>query len=381
MLVTFLLLPDIYIYFVYITKKTKRRLLRLLYWVPALILLAGFLLLMLGDNALARHPLAIGRYAVLVFLLIIPKILFMLCSLVGWPFCYGLRWRRAPFTAAGLLLAVVSFGCVFYGATAGIIRFDVKEVEFRHPRLPKGFDGYRMVQLSDIHTGSWTGDDAPMRRLVERVNALHPDLILFTGDLVNQRATELSEFQSVLSQLYAPDGVYSVLGNHDYGAYFHWKHDGEEKANLDTLIAKEKQMGWTLLDNDHRILYHRGDSLALIGVGNYNDRGAGVQHADLQQAIAGTDSLFSILLSHNPNHWRREVLPESNIALTLAGHTHAMQVVLFNHSLASLLFHEWRGMYSEGNRSLYVNVGIGYVGLPLRFGAWPEITVLTLKRQ
>jgi predicted MPP superfamily phosphohydrolase len=384
-LVAFLTLPDIYIYFVFIVKKTKRRLWRLLYWVPALILLAGFLLLMLGDNALARHPLAIGRYAVLVFLLLIPKVLFLLCSLIGLPFVYGLHCRRAPFTIVGLLLAAVSFGCVLYGATAGITRFDVKEVTYSHPRLPKGFDGYRIVQLSDIHTGSWVGNQKAIAELVERVNALQPDLILFTGDLVNQRAVELEGFQSILAGLHARDGVYSVLGNHDYGRYYHWKSPADEAANLDSLRAKEREMGWTLLDNDHRILRHHGDSIRLAGVGNYDDRHLAVHsapHSDLHKALAGvdSDSLFTILMSHNPLHWRSQVLPESHVRLTLAGHTHGMQVILFGHSLASLLYPEWRGMYTEGDRSLYVNIGIGFVGLPLRFGAWPEITLFTLRQ-
>jgi predicted MPP superfamily phosphohydrolase len=389
LLVSFLLIPDLYIYLMYIVRKTRNRWLRFAYWMPTLLLLAGFVLLMMamGENSMALHPLAVGRYAVVVFLLIIPKLLFMICSLAGLPFRYGLHWRCAPFTAAGLVLAAVGFGCVLYGATAGISHFEVKEVEFRHPDLPAGFDGYRIVQLSDIHTGSWTGDEASVRKLVAKVNALNPDLILFTGDLVNQRAVELTEFQFTLSELHARDGVYSVLGNHDYGTYFHWTNPADEIANLDSLIAKKKQMGWTLLDNEHRILHHHGDSIALIGVGNYNDHfrpqetvRTRPQYADLQKATAGADSLFSILLSHNPNHWEREVLPDSRIALTLAGHTHGMQVILFNHSLASLLFKEWRGMYTENHRSLYVNVGVGYVGLPLRFGAWPEITEITLRR-
>ena len=211
------------------------------------------------------------------------------------------------------------------------------------------------------------------------VNAQNPDLIVFTGDLVNQQSHEIDGFQDILSQLHAPDGVYSILGNHDYGTYYRWKSRKAEIANLDYLIRQQKAMGWKLLNNEHDILYHKGDSIALIGVENDGEPPFS-QFADLSHAMEGTEGMFQILLSHNPTHWRREVLPASGIPLMLAGHTHAMQGILFGHSLAELIYPEWRGMYHEGNRALYVNIGIGYVGLPFRFGAWPEITVLTLRK-
>ena len=204
--------------------------------------------------------------------------------------------------------------------------------------------------------------------------------MVFTGDLVNQQSHELDGFQDILSQLHAPDGVYSILGNHDYGTYYHWKSPEQEKENLDYLIRQQGNMGWKLLNNTHDIIRHRGDSLALIGVENEGEPPFS-QYADLAHAMKGTEGMFQILLSHNPTHWRREVISQTDIPLMLAGHTHAMQGILFGHSLASLKYPEWRGMYQEGKQSLYVNIGIGYVGLPFRFGAWPEITVLTLRRQ
>ena len=232
----------------------------------------------------------------------------------------------------------------------------------------EGFDGYRIVQISDIHIGSWQGNPDPIKQLVDSVNGQKPDLIVFTGDLVNQQSHELDGFQEILSQLYAPDGVYSILGNHDYGSYYHWQSPKAEIANLDYLIRQQKAMGWKLLNNEHDILHHKGDSIALIGVENDGEPPFS-QFADLPQAMQGTEGMFQILLSHNPTHWRREVLPQSDISLMLAGHTHAMQGILFGHSLAELIYPEWRGMYYEGKRALYVNIGIGYVGLPFRFGA------------
>ena len=377
-----LLLPDLYIYFVYIVRRTKNTLLRLSYWIPTLLLviLYVYFMYLTGDNAMSHHALGIGRLAIALMLFATPKTLFMLCSFIGILVHTLLkRCPTRPFTLVGIVLALYSFGCIAYGSFFGITRFEVKEVEYSSPRLPDGFDGYRIVQLSDIHIGSWQGRQKSIQKLVDMANGQKADLIVFTGDLVNQQSHELDAFAPILSQLHAPDGVYSILGNHDYGTYYRWKSPKEESANLDYLLRQEGAMGWTMLNNDHAIVRHNGDSIALIGVENDGEPPFS-QFADLPKAIRGTDGMFKILLSHNPTHWRREVLPRSDIDLMLAGHTHAMQGIFFGHSLAELMYPEWRGMYTEGGRSLYVNIGIGYVGLPFRFGAWPEITVITLKK-
>ena len=377
-----LLLPDLYIYFVYIVRRTKNTLLRLSYWIPTLLLviLYVYFIYLTGDNAMSHHALGIGRLAIALMLFATPKTLFMLCSFIGILVHTLLkRCPTRPFTLVGIVLALYSFGCIAYGSFFGITRFEVKEVEYSSPRLPDGFDGYRIVQLSDIHIGSWQGRQKSIQKLVDMANGQKADLIVFTGDLVNQQSHELDAFAPILSQLHAPDGVYSILGNHDYGTYYRWKSPKEESANLDYLLRQEGAMGWTMLNNDHAIVRHNGDSIALIGVENDGEPPFS-QFADLPKAIRGTDGMFKILLSHNPTHWRREVLPRSDIDLMLAGHTHAMQGIFFGHSLAELMYPEWGGMYTEDGRSLYVNIGIGYVGLPFRFGAWPEITVITLKK-
>lgn len=381
--IIFLLIPDLYIYFVYILRKTKNSLLRFSYWLPTLILAVGYLYLMhlSGDNAMSNHTQSIGRLAIAIMLFVFPKTIFMLCSLIGVLVHFIIRrCPRSPFTTIGLVLAIVSFFNILYGSLAGITRFEVKEAEYYSADIPQGFDGYRILQLSDIHIGSWQDNPEAIKRMVDLVNAQKPDLIVFTGDLVNQQSHELDGFQQILSQLHAPDGVYSILGNHDYGAYYRWKNRKDEIANLDYLVQQQKAMGWKLLNNEHDILRHNGDSIALIGVENDGEPPFS-QFADLPRAIRGTDGMFRVLLSHNPTHWRREVLPQTDIQLMLAGHTHAMQGILFGHSLAELIYPEWAGMYYEGNRALYVNIGIGYVGLPFRFGAWPEITVLTLRKE
>lgn len=383
LLLIVLLLPDVYIYFTYIVRKVKNTMLRFSYWIPTLLLglLYIYFMFFTGDNALSHHTLGIGRLAIAIMLFAVPKLFFMLISATGNLLHFFIRQcPRLPFTALSIVLAIISFICIAYGSFIGITRFDVKEVEYTSQSLPAGFDGYRIVQLSDIHIGSWQGHPETVQKLVDLSNDQQPDLIVFTGDLVNQRSDELESFQNILSQLQAPDGVYSILGNHDYGTYYHWKSPQEEKANLQNLIKQEKSMGWKMLNNDHTIIHHNGDSIALIGVENDGEPPFS-QYADLPRALQGTDGMFKILLSHNPTHWRREVLTTSDIDLMLAGHTHAMQGILFGHSLAELKYPEWKGMYWVGKRALYVNIGIGYVGLPFRFGAWPEITVITLKKE
>lgn len=383
LLLIVLLIPDLYIYFTYIIRKVKNALLRFSYWIPTLLLglLYIYFMFLTGDNALSHHPLGIGRLAIAIMLFAVPKLLFMLVSATGNLLHFLIHpCPHRPFTTLGIILAIISFGCIAYGSFIGTTRFDVKEVEYASQTLPAGFDGYRIVQLSDIHIGSWQGHPESVQELVDLSNSQQPDLIVFTGDLVNQRSDELNSFLNILSQLQAPDGVYSILGNHDYGTYYHWKSPQEEKANLQNLIRQEKDMGWKMLNNDHAIIHHNGDSIALIGVENDGEPPFS-QYADLPRALQGTDGMFKILLSHNPTHWRREVLSTSDIDLMLAGHTHAMQGILFGRSLAELKYPEWKGMYWEGKRALYVNIGIGYVGLPFRFGAWPEITVITLKKE
>lgn len=375
-----LVLPDIYIFRMYIARLMIRPALKVLYCVPTLFFLTGivYIAFLSPSDFVSQHTLGIGWFSIFFFLFALPKLVFMLCSLIGLPFNYLLHWSKTPFTYAGLLLAAVSAGIILYGSFIGRTRFDVKEIVYHSPQLPPAFKGYRIVQLSDIHIGSWKGNTKAIRRMVDLVNAQQPDLIVFTGDLVNNEAKELEEFQQTLSGLHAKDGVYSILGNHDYGPYRKWESQRAQVENLNDLKRRQAEMGWKLLNNEHVVLHQGTDSIALIGVENEGEPPFS-QYADLPKAMKGTEGMFQLLLSHNPTHWRREVLPETEINLMLAGHTHAMQMTLGHHSLSSFVYPEWGGMYAENGQSLYVNVGVGYVGLPFRFGAWPEITVITLE--
>lgn len=380
-LLIFLILPDIYLYLRFIIKLTSKLWLRLLYWLPSILLSSGlvYLVYFANDPLAEKHTQAIGWFSIFFFLFTAPKLILAFFTLLGVPFHKWLRWPRTPFICTGLTLGVLCIIVIIYGSFIGRTQFDVKEVTYTSPRLPQAFDGYRIVQLSDIHIGSWQGNTPAIQKLVNLVNEQHPDLIVFTGDLVNHRAVELEDFQKILAGLKAKNGVYSILGNHDYGPYFRWENKQKQAENLSDLIQREAAMGWKLLNNEHDILVQGNDSIALIGVENEGEPPFS-QHGDLPKAMQGTEGMFQILLSHNPTHWRREVLPQSNVDLMLAGHTHGMQMKLGDYSPASYIYPEWCGMYLEGSRGLYVNLGIGYVGLPFRFGAWPEITVLTLRR-
>lgn len=357
-------LPDWYIYRRYVSR-WKQVWMRRLYWLPSTLLLIG---MFITFGTYEPRPEAMNRLSLLliVFLCInVPKAIFALLSLL----CKS---------HIGLAIALFTMAYLVFGATEGKQHFQVKEVTIESEALPRGFDGYRIVQLSDIHTGSWGNDTAPMLKAVNIINRLQPDLIVFTGDLVNNLASELDAFIPVFSQLKAKHGVYSVLGNHDYSTYIKWDTPQQQEAQLDSLKAKQARMGWTLLNNRHVKLHQQNDSIALIGVEN-SGRPPFPDHARLSEAMTGTAGMFQILLSHDPSHWRREVLPKTDIQLMLAGHTHAMQTRIFGFTPAQFVYPENDGLYQEGEQMLYVNIGLGHLLYPMRLGAWPEITLLTLK--
>lgn len=370
-----LLLPDWYIYKVYI-KQAAQVWIKKLYWLPTVLLLLALVIFVAAHDSL--HD-AFGVYLIITLCFAVPKLIFVLCDVVLRALH---RLVRVPLyhKSVSTVVTVATLGYVLFGAIWGKEYFQVKQVTFSSPDLPAAFDGYRILQLSDIHSGSWKGNAEALQRAIALCNAQHPDLAVFTGDLVNSRADEMKEFMPVFSKLHTKDGVFSVLGNHDYGTYVRWNSEAERLANIDTLVMREEQMGWKMLMNDHRIIRRGNDSIALIGVENsgrppFPDRG------DLPRAQQGTEGMFKVLLSHDPTHWRRSVLPDTDIQLMLAGHTHDMQVNLFGFSFSRFIYPEYKGLYLQDGRGLYVNIGLGYVLFPMRLGAWPEITVITLRKK
>ena len=370
-----LLLPDWYIHRIYIRCKKSKLYNRLLWWPTIGLLLMLALFIALHDSL---HDY-FGIFLIVTLCFCIPKLTFVLFSLVlrGINKVAGLK---IPHAAISALPALAMLGYILFGAIKGKENFKVREVTFTSANLPEEFDGYRVLQLSDIHSGSWKGNPEALKRAIDICNSQNADLALFTGDLVNSRSDELIEFMNIFSELKAKDGVYSVLGNHDYGTYVKWNSEADRITNIDSLISRENRMGWKTLNNSHTIIRKGNDSIAVIGVEN-SGRPPFPDYARLKEASAGTEGMFQILMSHDPTHWRREVLPKSDIELTLSGHTHDMQITFFGLSVSSFIYPEHNGMYMEGDRGLYVNIGLGHVLFPMRLGAWPEITVITLKKK
>ncbi|MDE6297198.1 MAG: metallophosphoesterase [Muribaculaceae bacterium] len=337
--------------------------------------------------------------------LYIPKLIYLVCSVVG-KICgiFYRRFRRFNNSRkrnygvyAGIFFAVVSFFYLWWGVLFTRNHIEVNQVTVSSAKLPASFSGYKIVQLSDIHVGTWGDNTGFVEELVEEVNSLKPDLIVFTGDIVNRRTEELRPFLNVLSKLKAKDGVYSVLGNHDYGDYIDWKTEEEHKKNNELLAQWEKDMGWHLLKNESVILKKGKDSIVLIGVENWGEPPFPA-YGQLKSSYPGNksktgnlnDSKFKILLTHNPEHWNREVKKITNIDLSLSGHTHAMQMMLsiggWHWSPSVFKYPNWGGLYKDKSRMgepmyLYVNIGAGEVGMPSRLGsAYPEITEIILKK-
>ena len=359
-------LPDWYIYRHYI-KHWKNKWMRLSYWIPSVSLLVamGYIF---GGFAPESSLSALGVFLVVFLCINVPKALF------------SILMPLVKKTAIGLGIALLAMAYLIFGATEGKRYFQVKKITIESKDVPQAFDGYRIVQLSDMHVGSWNGNTQAMEKAVSIINDLQPDLIVFTGDLVNNLASELDNFIPVFSKLKAKDGVYSVLGNHDYSTYIHWENPEDQKEELVRLKQKQAEMGWTMLNNQHVKLYNQNDSIALIGVEN-SGRPPFPDYAKLSEAMQGTEGMFQILLSHDPTHWRREVLPQTDIELMLAGHTHAMQTKIFGFTPAQFIYEENDGLYQEGEQMLYVNIGLGHLLYPMRLGAWPEITLLTLRKK
>ncbi len=314
----------------------------------------------------------------LTLCVVFPSVLFSIVSLIGKG--VGLFWNpgRLIFNIFALTLSVTWLAIALYGSIVGWKKITIEKVTVSSPKIPKAFDGYKIVQLSDFHIGTYAESPGTVKRIVDEVNSLHPDLIVFTGDLVNSSSEEILQFQSELSRLKAKDGILSVLGNHDYCLYRQYTAPDSPAKELSKVLANEERIGWRLLRNDHLQVMKNNDSIAIIGVDNAGSR-MFPDKSDLPKAIRGLKSSeFKILLSHDPSHWRREVLPTTDIDLMLAGHTHAMQFKIGDWSPSKYTYPEWGGMYEEGDQKLYVSTGIGE-NVAFRFGAYPQIVLISLQ--
>ena len=293
--------------------------------------------------------------------------------------------RRAFIAKVGLAMAALPFGAILYGAWRGKYNYQVREYELSFDDLPEAFDGYKITQLSDIHVGSFD-DREEVEYAVNLANEQQGDVILFTGDLVNNEAREMDGWEGVFGSLSAKDGVYSVLGNHDYGDYVQWESEKAKEENMQQLYQVQKDMGWKLLLDENDKIIRGADSIQIVGVQNWGG-GRFPKYGDLQKAATGlTNEEFKILLSHDPTHWDLQVKGDyKKYQLTLSGHTHGMQFGIeipgfIKLSPAWFVYKKWAGIYKEAGQFLNVNRGFGFLGYSGRAGIWPEITVFTLKK-
>ena len=373
-----------------------------IYWTISILAIIGFLIFVLTGPEFLPKKLRTYLFAIVVGLFLgkLISVIFFLVDdmrrLIQWitgklffrntegeQLTEGGISRSVFLSWLGLAAGGTLFGSLIYGF-GNKYRYEVRRVKLAFDNLPASFKGLKIVHICDIHSGSFTNKSAVMRG-VKKIMDENADLILFSGDLVNDRATEMEEYMDVFSQLKAPLGVYSTFGNHDYGDYAHWPFNGVTKQqNLINLAKVHAELGWRLLMNEHVVLKKNGEQIALIGIENWSNIARFPKHGRMDLAYAGTEKYpFKILMSHDPSHWDAQVRPQyPDVDLTLSGHTHGMQFGIeipgFKWSPVQYIYKQWAGLYEEGKQKLYVNRGFGFIGYPGRVGILPEITVIEL---
>lgn len=378
-IITLWILVDIY-FFMAVLRLTMHPLIYLIYWLIEAVVMGALVYSVTKGNTNL-----LSRLMAPMLVLFVPKLFGSIILLLEdiTRLFRGFPVRSYAVSEIAFLVSALLFLILLYGITRGRHHYKVHKVILYFSDLPKAFDGFRITQLSDIHAGSFI-DKKGVQKGIDLVNAQKSDLILFTGDLVNNQATEMDPWIPVFSQLKAPYGKYSILGNHDYGDYMRWENEELKLANLNRLKEIHREIRFQLLLNESRRITKQGDSIELIGVENWG-KGGFHKYGDLDKAIASVpNNAFKILMSHDPSHWEAIILDHPQpIHLTLSGHTHGMQfgfeVFGIKWSPIKYMYKQWAGLYVRNNQYLYVNRGFGFLGLKGRVGIWPEITVITLK--
>ncbi|NBA85394.1 metallophosphoesterase [Emticicia sp. CRIBPO] len=404
-LILFFLLVDYYLFQAVKTiirnyNPNTQRIIKIVYWsipvVAMVIIVSGLVLFPAYLNFKFRNLL----FAT-VFILYLSKLLAAVVLVLGdivrffrWALSYAgsspsadtnsHTIPRSEFIAkTALAVGGAHFGAMAYGIISGAHDYRIRNVVLKLPNLPRQFEGLKIAQLSDIHSGSFFNKTA-VQGGVEMLMSQKPDVFFFTGDLVNNEAKEFEDYFNVFNKIKAPLGMFSTLGNHDYGDYTSWASPQAKIKNLQTLQEAHRLMGWDLLMDESRDLKVDGESIGILGIQNW---GAGnfAKYGSLEKALKNTDQYATkLLLSHDPSHWRNQVLNKTNIDAAFAGHTHGMQYGVeiggIKWSPVQYRYKEWAGLYEENNQKLYVNRGFGYIGYPGRIGILPEISVFELKR-
>lgn len=376
-----IILPEIYLDMHFLRRHFRQHSWwRLVWWLPTVVMV-GYTLILAGLHTFAPADVVwLKVYMALFAFTSGPKLFFAVFSLAGYMIKKIFHTTYNYGNVLGIFVAISVVVSYFYACVYGIRQFVVKRVELEFADLPPAFDGYRIVLFSDAHVGSFHGRNKRLlQRDLDSINAQKADMIVFTGDLENLQPSEIKPFVGELSRLSARDGVFSVLGNHDYSFYI--TADSVVKAANERETQRlERDCGWLLLQNEHRIIRRGADSLVIAGEGNY---GGGIfpERCDLHASLSGLrPGAFVVMLQHTPKAWRSDILPHSNVQLTLSGHTHGGQMSLFGLRPNEIHGDPDFGLYEEGNRKLYVTGGIGAL-VPFRFNMPAEIIVFTLKQK
>jgi predicted MPP superfamily phosphohydrolase len=383
-------------------KKRLNLLMSLLYWLIPISFISSFFYLSTVINSDSISHVSYYRFTLLnaiYILFYIPKLIVVLFFSISH-LSIGLKQlsvrtkTNATITSKGekitraqflgkmsLMVGALPFAGIMYNITNGRFKFSINKNKITIKKLPQGLEGLRIVQLSDIHLGNFNLKYSLLEGVIEHINQLNADLIFITGDLVNNFASEAKGWDKVFSRLHAIYGKYAILGNHDYGDYSEWKSKESKQINFEKIKTAYANFGFKLLLNANETLLINGEELSLIGVENWGHPPF-PRYGDLEKAMQGPLADFKILLTHDPDHWEAEILRHTDIDLSLSGHTHGMQVgVKFKNrewSPAKWKYKYWGGLYKKDDQYLYVNRGLGFVGVPLRIGMPPEITLLTL---
>ncbi len=381
--ILFILMLDLGLY-VRIRQFLQTRKTRLFYWLHSALFVAGlfcyyfYVPRLKGPGMYYWIGIGIG----LLFLFYIPKLVFILVNLI----CRPLARLRPSFGKKGLWAATIISGFCFciilHGITCNRYNYKTETTSVCFPQLPPAFEGFKIVQLSDLHLGSHSPNYKGIPLLVEKVNSLNPDVILFTGDMINNFASELRPWTEVLSRLKARYGKFAVTGNHDYGLYVRWKDPEQQRRNREEFYENMKKAGFVMLNNASVPIVRGEDTLCIAGVENWGNPPF-PRYGNLEEALKNCDGHFVVLLSHDPSHWEAEIV-RHNVPLTLSGHTHAMQMGIkvgsWEWSPARMLYPQYDGLYRKGAQYIHVSRGEGYLGFPGRIGLRPQIDEIILNR-
>lgn len=382
-LILIVLLTDAYIY-CFIIKRfkpgRKRGICRTLWLLQSLALVVYALSLAFEKNFAPADATSLNIFLILIGVWMLPKVAFAVCHILGWGHCAYHKTKTNWGTPIGIFFGFLLAAVTVYGYVWGFSQMRIRRVTFVSKDLPKEFDGYRIVHFSDAHVGTFSGSRRYLlKAAVDSIKKEHADMIVFTGDLQNMQPSEVTANMSILSKLHAHDGVYSVLGNHDY-AYYLDADAATRQRNLQKMKKIQHRIGWTLLCNENRILHRGSDSIVVAGMEYEGNSKKVPSFGDIRKTLRGIQKgSFVLMLQHDPTSWETDILPHSSAQLTLSGHTHAGQMKFFGWSPVALMYHQWDGMYYNGKRAINVNDGIGGF-VPFRFWCPGEITVIELKR-